>query len=592
MPFLKIRDLKYVYPNTGIRGIDGLDLDAERGELLAIVGPNAAGKSTLARLLKGLLVPQAGSISIAGLARGHGGPDPRVGILFSNPENQLITSLVVEDVAFGLEVAGEAPAVIEARVSRVLQRLGIAHLGARMPHLLSGGEQQMAALAGILVLEPEILILDEPTTYLDPDARGAVLGFMRQLADHGHLVLLVTHDMREAALADRVLVLDRGRAALCGTPEEVFARPSDLAPLDIFPPFLFRIYSALKGSGSDLPWPCSVPSLATYLAARTQRGSAMAVCLKGQEGRPPDAVEEGGGAALAFKEVGFGYDAGGRTPQPVLIDVNFSLRKGDLALLCGANGSGKSTLLQMANGLLRPDRGEVLVNGIPLSDLAGRGRGIPSRVALLFQNPERQLFSETVYDDIAFGPRNLGLPDEEVRRRVLAASLWVGLPENVHQRPVYSLSGGQMRRAAVAGVLAMEPEVLVLDEPTDGLDPGGVREFFKRVHEYGLTTETTILMASHGVPEDVSGIRHFGHLQNGTVRSSGPPEATLTGPGRTVPPNFLPDHLLLAEELASLGFLLPENHLDPLRAENWILGILGGRPDDPSGENAPKLRIS
>jgi len=568
MSFLEIRDLAYTYPNSGVRAVDGLNLEAARGEVLAVIGPNAAGKSTFALLLKGLLKPDSGTIRINGRDRVDGGPAPEVGILFPNPENQLVTSILEEDVAFGLEVLGEPSRVIVNKVGAVLDRLGIAHLRKRMPHLMSGGEQQMAALAGVLVLDPEILILDEPTTYLDPGAKEAVMASMRDLAAEGKVIIMITHDMKEAANADRVLLFDQGSVAMEGLPDEVFSQPGLVERFGISPPFLMSLVLEMRSLGMDVKWPSDPGTLARNLASvgiKQQRVSSPSP--RGTRDASAPAT------ALAFENIHYSYglDAPGR--QPVLRGVDFRVREGSISLICGANGSGKSTLLQMSNGLVEPDSGQVLVDGQQLREWRKKPGGVPGRVALLFQNPGRQVFSATVYDDVAFGPRNLGVSPHNIERRVLKAVRWVGLPETVLGRPVHTLSGGQMRRVAVAGVLAMESRVLVLDEPTDGLDPGGTREFFTSARHYCDDTGTAIVMATHAVPEEIACIDHLGHLSHGKILSSGPPSHILAGPARTLPTTFLPDQLILREQLLDTGVTFPDGVLDPDGVMNQLLDI-------------------
>ena len=572
MSFLEIRDLTYTYPNSGVRAVDGLSMDAERGEVIALIGPNAAGKSTFALLLKRLLKPDHGKVRINGYEQVTVGPDPGIGILFSNPENQLVTSIVEEDVAFGLEVLGEPSRVIEKKVGTVLERLGITHLRKRMPHLMSGGEQQMAALAGLLVLDPEILVMDEPTTYLDPDARVSVLASMRDLAEQGKIIILITHDMKEAASADRVILIDHGRVAIEGTPDELFSQPGLAERYGIFPPFLMSLALEMRTMGVGVKWPSDPRALARAVVSGKNGRRVIS-----QNGNSHSRIVQTGEPALTFDKVHFSYGPEARRGEPVLNGVDFSVGQGTVALICGANGSGKSTLLQMSNGLVTPDDGKVLLGGQKLKDWKKKRGGVPGRVALLFQNPERQVFSATVFDDIAFGPRNMGVSGGKIEDRVLKAARWVGLPDTVLSRPVYTLSGGQMRRAAVAGVLAMEPEVLVLDEPTDGLDPGSAREFFASARQYCDETGTAIVMATHAVPEQIACIDHFGHLAEGRMQSSGPPSGILTGPGRTLPGQFLPDHLILREELLEAGVALPDAVLDPAAAMRQILALTGSR---------------
>ncbi|MDF1524754.1 MAG: energy-coupling factor transporter ATPase [bacterium] len=571
MAFLEIRDLTYTYPNTGVRALDGLNLDADRGELIAVIGSNAAGKSTFALLLKGLLQPDSGKVRINGKEQVTSGTNPGVGILFSNPENQLVTSIVEEDVAFGLEVLGEPSEEIAKKVEKMLERLKVTHLRKRMPHLMSGGEQQMTALAGVLVLDPDILILDEPTTYLDPYARVSVLGFMRKLVDQGKIIILITHDMKEAANADRVILFESGRAARHGPPEDVFSKPGLGDRYGIFPPFFLSLVLEMRSAGIEVKWPCSPGSLARTVV----NGMNVRKGFSSKDTGHHAAIHRGE-PVLTFDGVGFSYEKDAPGVKGVLNGVNFAVDKGTVALICGANGSGKSTLLQMSNGLVTPDDGKIILGGRQLKNWGKKRGGVTARVGLLFQNPERQLFSATVADDIAFGPRNLGVSARQIEGRVLKAAKWVGLPETLLTRPVYTLSGGQMRRAAVAGVLAMEPEILVLDEPTDGLDPGGVREFIASTRRYCDETGTAVLIATHAVPEQIHCIDHFGHLAGGMIQSSGPPSGVLTGPERTLPTQFLPDHLVLREELLEMGVALPDTILDPVVARKKLLALAKG----------------
>ncbi len=332
MSFLKIRDLSYTYPNSGVQAVDGLNLDAERGEVIAVIGPNAAGKSTFALLLKRLLKSDSGRVWINGNEQVTVGPDPEIGILFSNPENQLVTSIVEEDVAFGLEVLGEPSHVIEKKVKAVLERLGIAHLRKRMPHLMSGGEQQMAALAGVLVLDPDILVLDEPTTYLDPNARVSVLSAVRDLAEQGKIVILITHDMKEAASADRVVIFDHGRVAIEGTPEEVFSQPRLADQYGIFPPFLMSLVMEMRALGVDVKWPSEPRSLARDLASSLNDRIVLNRDDTGKSG-----FEFPAEPALTFDGIRFSYGPGAMRGDFVLNGVDFSVGQGTVALICGAN---------------------------------------------------------------------------------------------------------------------------------------------------------------------------------------------------------------------------------------------------------------
>ncbi|MGD8353142.1 MAG: energy-coupling factor transporter ATPase [Pseudomonadota bacterium] len=573
MSFLKIRDLSYTYPNTGIRAVDGLNFDAQKGEIIAVIGPNASGKSTFAMLLKRLLTPETGRVWVDGQERSGKGPDAGIGLLFPAPENQLITSIVEEDVAFGLEVKGEPSHIIRTKTENILEQLGIAHLKRRMPHLLSGGEQQMTAMAGVLVLDPDILVLDEPTTFLDPDAKTAVLAALKQLASQGKLVIIITHDMKEAAAADRVWMLLNGRVAADGVPEEVFTNPGVCQKAGVSPPFLLSLALGLRASGIDVKWPAKPAALARALAGALKGRRPPLQDLRLDPSGPSSASPD-----LVFDKIHFGYGDGDLQGGTVLAGVDYSVPEGIMALVCGANGSGKSTLMQMSNGLVKPDRGRVLLGGRGLECWKKEPGGLPARVGVVFQNPERQVFSETVYEDIAFGPRNMGLDGEKIDARVLRAADWVGLSRTILKRSVLTLSGGQMRRAAIAGILAMETRLLILDEPTDGLDPSTTREFYTNARQYCDETGTTMVVAAHAVPEHTGWIEYMGHLAGGKMQSAGTPSEILTGPGRTLPKHYLPDHLILEIELADAGLHTPGSMTGPQTVLKTLLDHVSKAP--------------
>ncbi|TNF46906.1 ATP-binding cassette domain-containing protein [bacterium] len=570
MSFLSIKGLNYTYPGEDKPALASVDLEVKEGELLALVGPNAAGKSTIARAIKGLLVPDSGKILIGSRSVSSQIPDQRVGFLQSNPENQLVTSIVEEDIAFGLETLGMDPAAIKSGVDRTLSRLDLERFRRAMPHRLSCGEQQMVALAGALAPDPEILVLDEPTAYLDPMGRAAVMKALKSLSDMGRTIILITHDMEEASHADRVALVNEGIVEDVSPPALFFRDSSILQTGRLKQPFAVRLADALEDRGVDLP-SCS-PRLDLFLSTLKGMAANLPPERGGVKHQTPDPVSENVPMALTFRDVVYRYTSGMGENTDILKGINLDVPEGRMSLLCGANGAGKSTLLQMSNGLLSPDSGEVLLNGMRLNALDKQPGGIPAHVALLFQNPERQIFSETVFDDVAFGPRNLGVDEGRVSRSVLEAIQWVGLDTDVLSRSPFKLSGGQMRRVAVAGVIAMDPKVLILDEPTDGLDPYGADEFMSRAQQYIEKTGATILMATHRVPESITDRCRLAVLSSGSICANGEPLDVLLAPDQPLSMDFMPPHIWAQIRLMKDGLAHQPVSLDPDRAVEFIVG--------------------
>jgi energy-coupling factor transporter ATP-binding protein EcfA2 len=561
MSFLEIIDLVYRYPeaDADAPAVAGLSLAVERGETVALVGANGAGKSTLARLVKGILSPQGGMVSIAGeVSSAPGSPDRRVGLLFSDPENQIVTSVVEEDVAFGLETLALPSARIKERVEEVLASFGLLPLRRALTHRLSGGEQQRVALAGVLAPDPDLLVLDEPTAFLDPAGKEMLAASLRGLRGRDKAILLITHDMEEAARADRVVLLSRGRVAGRGRPAELFSHARTVAEGGLVPPFGVVLAAALRREGRPAPASAVWEEVADAIPVP----SAPAPVFPGSGplssshcGRSPRL--EGRGLHLSY----------GR--KEILRGCDLSLAAGEAALLVGANGSGKSTLLAVLAGLLAPASGAVLLAGAPLRRAAGREC---PEVAMLFQHPERQLFGETVAEDIAFGPRNFGVGGDEVRARVADAAGRVGLPPGLLARSPFHLSGGQQRRAALAGVLAMRPGVLLLDEPADGLDPAAARDLLGWLGRLAREEGIAVLVAAHAVPAEIASFQRLLVLEEGRIMAEGDPADLIAGgalPDRCLPPH-LRAQMLLAARGARPGPLL----LDPAEAAQALAGLV------------------
>lgn len=567
-PILSLSQVTLRYEH-GVTALDDVSLDVAPGERICVLGPNGSGKSTLASVLCGLLAPDEGTVELVGeRVVGSQGVDfaayrraRRVlGLVFQNPDDQMVTSVVEEDVAFGPENLGVAAKEIGERVERELRRVALDRYAKADPAHLSGGQKQRVAIAGALAMEPQVLVLDEPGALLDVRGRRGVMRVMERLHDAGTTIVHVTHFMEEALAADRVLVMSEGRIILQGAPCDVFSHGTELSTLGLEEPFVARLAEALRERGVSVPWTCDDAELRASLS---QVVAALPPVAQAEAASPPSAPPADADAEPAVRASSLVYsygDTDAREARQVALDgVSFAIGRGSMTAIVGQTGSGKSTLLRLLCALEVPDAGSLVVEGIDTGDRRRRRR-LHGRVGYVMQHPERQLFAETVWDDVAYGPTNLRLPADEVERRCHEALSLVGLAGRERTSP-FHLSGGQQRLCALAGILAMEPGVLVLDEPTAGLDPHGraqLRRIIDRVHARG----TTVIQVTHAMG-DAATCDQIVMLDDGRVLLEGTPEEV-----------FVPEH---AELLRASGLGLPDALAWALRLE--ADGVeCGGRP--------------
>lgn len=525
--------------------LDDVTLEVCRGERLCILGANGSGKSTLASVICGLLAPDEGDVELAGHAVCTGGmPDlaayrdarRQLGLVFQNPDDQIVTSVVADDVAFGPENLGVPRDEIAARVARELRRVAMEKYAHADPSRLSGGQRQRVCIAGALAMEPAVLVLDEPSSLLDVRGRAAIMRVMGRLAAAGATLVHVTHFMDEALAADRVVVMQRGHVALEGTPDEVFASKNAqvIEALGLEMPFEARLAAALRQAEA------ASDAIAAPGAPSGEKTAAATAATPASE--PP---------AILARDLGFSYGPGAQALDGVSLEVPVRAT----TAIVGQTGSGKSTLLRLLCGLEAADAGSLTVCGINAATKRGR-RQVRSAVGYVMQHPERQLFAQTVAEDVAFGPRNQGLSATEVEKRVAHALDLVGLADRRGASP-FELSGGQQRLAAIAGVLAMEPELLVLDEPTAGLDPRGrarLRALMADLAAHGVT----LLQVTHSM-EDAARADHVVVLDQSRVLAAGTPgevfcpanqpQLTAVGLGLPRPLAYAREHGLDAEPL-------------------------------------------
>ena len=584
-PLIRIENLWHVYNQGGKRPIEalrGIWLEIQPGEYVVIVGQNGSGKSTLAKHLNGLLLPTRGDVWV----NDWNTRDPQhklairatVGMVFQNPDNQIVATIVEEDVAFGPENLGVPHDELRRRVDWALDLVGMSEFRHRPPHRLSGGQKQRVALAGVMAMKPQVLVLDESTALLDPVGRRQVLEIVRRLnREEGLTVIAITHFMEEAIHADRVIVLHQGEIALQGSPREVFRQADRLRALALDVPPITEVAQRLHALDSRIPPDAlTVEELATAIQRvtpfKTPRPSA-----HGREER--STASQNGARAVDIADLHYVYLRNTPLQVTALNGVDFDVVAGETVAVMGPTGSGKSTLIQHLNGLLRPYRGRVRVLEFDLNDPHVDVRALRRRVGLVFQFPEAQLFEETVGKDVAFGPRQLGLSRREVRERVREAMNAVGLDfETFRDRYIWSLSGGEKRRAALAGILALRPEILVLDEPTAGLDPQGRKTILDLIRRLKDEDHRTLVLVSHNMDEIGQLAQRAFVLAEGRTVFSGAPRHLFAQPHTLHRLGLSPPHVTaLMHTLANAGLPVRRDCITVEEAVEEIQRIL---PDD------------
>ncbi len=508
--YIKIDHVSFSYDDwdSGFdreQALSDVSLEINKGEHVAILGRNGSGKSTLARLINGLEIPAAGDITVASYNTRDEEQSwevrRRCGMVFQNPDNQIVATTVEEDVAFGPENLGVPSGEIRKAVDQSLAYVGLSEYAHKSPTELSGGQKQKLAIAGILAMQPECIILDEATSMLDPEGRESFLALVLRLQKERQMTVInITQDMSEAAMADKVVVLHQGKVLLTGTPAEIFHYVDEIREIGLDVPAHTAIAKKLcSRNGVEL----KVGSAATADLAE----AAIRKNFTFDDNSPilseiPNRVHDDNGnedIILEARNISYSYNAESFAPEEAIRDISFEVKRGEFFGVMGHSGSGKSTLIQHLNGLLRLQEGSLRVLDKDLRKVKDI-RALRRQVQVLFQYPEHQLFADTVREDIYFGPRKLAVPEDRIDDQVAYACRLAGVSDSWMERSPFELSGGEKRRVALAGILAMKPDILILDEPAAGLDPAGreeILDYLKELHRDGVT----IIMVSHSMED-------------------------------------------------------------------------------------------
>ena len=639
--------------------IDNISLSIKKGDFVGILGHNGSGKSTLAKQLAALLKPSGGVIYVGGMdtAKEEQILDIRktAGLVFQNPDNQLIGNIVEEDVAFGPENMGIPAEEIEMRITKALAATGMTAYREASPGALSGGQKQKIAISGVLAMEPECIIFDEPTAMIDPESRKELLEAIYDLKRLKNItVIYITHFLQEVSQADYLYVMSHGKITLEGTPETLFKMPEKLAENNLELPFEVALIDDLRKKSVDVPEEIyTKQQLLEFLKYHFQKDKANNIVLsdykseqqaisessksnvksqakensrygnclekqsdsysisvddrnekladnslgdlnladetevskksheldktevskksheldktevskkshdldeaevsrkshdldeaevskKSHELKETSDIKENASKnidepketestkGITLKNISYQYKKQDSGEEKYAIkDISLAIEPGEFVAIIGRTGSGKSTLIQHFNGLFQPKSGDYFFNGENIWEKKYDLKKLRQKVALCFQYPEYQLFEENVLKDIAFGPKNLGFDKKECEKKARHAMQLAGLSNELEKVSPFSLSGGQKRRVALAGILAMEPEYLILDEPVAGMDAPGKKILFDLLHHLNKERGITIVLVSHNMDDVADHADRVLVMENGQIKMDGKTE--------------------------------------------------------------------
>lgn len=545
---VSLKDVTFAYKGSKRQALKGISLDVKEGECVAILGPTGAGKSTLACVINGT-VPRfiegtlTGDVVVDGQIPNDVGTAQmasRVGLVFGDPDTQLFGMTVEEDVAFGPANLGFDYETIMERITRAIEGMRLQGLEQRAPHRLSGGQKQATAIAGVYAMLPKIMVLDEPTSMLDPEGKARVFSIIRDLNKSlGMTVILIEQEVDDILeLADRVFVMKSGEFVLGGTPDEVFASVDVLKEVGIRVPSIVE-FGNLIGAQKT---PFSVEEAVLIAkdgawkeAADRDASPTVEVAAPGVEATAP-AVEETApameAAALAAEatvpaveavDLEFRYPMGVKA----LDGANLKVYPGEFVAIVGQNGAGKTTLTRHFNGLLRPSAGDIRLLG--KSVLNEPTANLCATVGYVFQNPDEQLFCDTVEDELRFGPMNIGMDKDRMEEAIRDILLDIGLDRYRQVWPRY-LTKGERQRLALASVVAMEPEILIVDEPTTGLDWLESLQILDYLERLRRDKGKTILIITHDMNIVSLYAKRVVVMANGRVVGEGTPREVFSQP--------------------------------------------------------------
>lgn len=543
MSIIKARNVKYKVriknENNEVieekKILDDLNIEVEPGDFIAILGHNGSGKSTFAKHLNALLLPDEGNIYIDGddtkSVEELWKIREKCGMVFQNPDNQIVGVTVEEDVGFGPENLGVKTEKIWDRIKDSLTKVDMYKYRKKSPNHLSGGQKQRVAIASSLAMKPKCIVLDEPTAMLDPQGRKEVMDIIKSLNENENItVILITHHMNEAIMAKKVVVIDDGKIALQGTPREVFSNVEQIKKLKLDMPQIMELsYELYKCGKFDRYDILTIDEFVKEIEeiGNSQNGKDIADKEDAKDKEDANDIEDTEDTEdtrnksiepiLSLKNVSLKYEENTSMEVKALDDISLDIYNDEFIGIIGHTGSGKSSLVQVMNGLIKANGGEVTYKGENIQDKSFDKKRLHLDVGLVFQYPESQLFEETVLKDVMFGPLNKGMSEEEAKKAAKEALEMLGIGENYYNDSPFELSGGEKRRIAIAGVLAMNPEIIILDEPTAGLDPMSRNNLLNSLKRLQTDKAKTIIIVSHNMEDMANYVERLIVMNDGRV---------------------------------------------------------------------------
>lgn len=540
MVAVEVNSVSFSYNGKTKKALNSVNLTINQGERVTILGHNGSGKSTLAKILNGLLLPTQGEVKIFGLSSAEKKNLPEIrktaGMVFQNPDNQAVATIVEDDIAFGPENLGLPRQEIKDRIDFALKVTEMEDFRKKTFSRLSGGQKQRIAIAGILAMKPKILILDESTSMLDPKGRKEVMSIAEKLRlEENMTIICITHYMDEAIGSDKVVVLSEGEVLKIGTPKEVFADTPVLQQAGLTTTRSAQLSQSLAYNGFNVELCHDKKMLNEALPLAIKKG-------KYYQTLPSIAQEinsRKGKSIISCKDLSFVYNPKSKFKSVALDNVSLDICEGEFIGIIGHTGSGKSTFIQHINRLIPAQSGSLEVDGLNLcpqnrkenKSLKANLQQLRKKVGMVFQYPENQLFAETVFADVAFGIKNFMPTLDQTTTEILVKTALerVGLDyEQIKDKSPFELSGGQKRRVAIAGVIVTNPEVLILDEPLAGLDPQGKVELMALLKNLFNTATKTIILISHDMDEVCEACSRIIVFDSGKIALDSTPKAVFS----------------------------------------------------------------